>query len=359
MVLESVMICLDNSEAMRNGDYSPNRFDAMVEAVNEIANAKLNDNAETTVGVLSMANTGIEVHVAPTRSLGAIMTTIQKEVRIGGESNFIGALKTAHLVLKNRPNKSQRQRIIMFVGSPLMEDERVLERLGKMFKKNNVAVDIVNFGTENCSGAQTRNPELLELFVQTVNSSDNSRLVHIPPGPSIFSDLVLTSAIMMDGEAHGRPAGAAGVGLEAGLDPELEMVLRLSREEERQRQEAAAAERAAEGQAAGAQPIPMDEDEDALLQQAIAMSMQSAGIDAAVPMTPATERPAEPSHGAHDSGRDDEDVAQALQDPDFVTSLLDSIPGVSSEEIPDILNQLTEGDKAKEADKKDDEGNKS
>lgn len=34
------MICVDNSEWMRNGDYSPSRFQAQADAVNLICGAK-------------------------------------------------------------------------------------------------------------------------------------------------------------------------------------------------------------------------------------------------------------------------------------------------------------------------------
>ena len=34
------MICIDNSEWMRNGDYAPNRFQAQADAVNLICGAK-------------------------------------------------------------------------------------------------------------------------------------------------------------------------------------------------------------------------------------------------------------------------------------------------------------------------------
>lgn len=44
-----------------------------------------------------------------------------KSIKIGGQSNFVAGLKTAQLCLKNRPNKNQRQRIVMFVGSPVGE----------------------------------------------------------------------------------------------------------------------------------------------------------------------------------------------------------------------------------------------
>ena len=49
------------------------------------------------------------------------------------------------LALKHRQNKSQRQRVVVFAGSPVAEDEATLVRLGKKLKKNNVAVDVVAF----------------------------------------------------------------------------------------------------------------------------------------------------------------------------------------------------------------------
>ncbi len=159
-------------------------------------------------------------------------------------------------------------------------------------KKNNVAVDIVSFGSEE------QNTEKLEAFHEAVNSGDNSHLVTVPPG-MILSDSLFGSPIFQgegaagyggggDGEAAGG-GGGGGTGFEFGidpsLDPELALALRVSMEEERARLAAAGAASgetsdavpAAAGQADGQPqsadaPVPMDE--DALLQQALAMSMQ-------------------------------------------------------------------------------------
>jgi len=40
MPLEACMLCLDNSEWNRNGDFPPSRFDAQQDAANIICNAK-------------------------------------------------------------------------------------------------------------------------------------------------------------------------------------------------------------------------------------------------------------------------------------------------------------------------------
>lgn len=116
----------------------------------------------------------------------------------------------------------------MFVASPLVEcDVGELVKLGKMFKKNNVAIDVINFGTENTTNDNT---EKLEQLIAAVNTADNSHLVSIPPGPHIFADLVLTSAIMQSGGGGGGMAGvpsAAGGGASAanhpgGIDPNMD-----------------------------------------------------------------------------------------------------------------------------------------
>jgi 26S proteasome regulatory subunit N10 len=124
------------------------------------------------------------------------------------------------LVLKHRQNKNQRQRVIVFVGSPVEEDEKSLVKLGKKLKKNNVAVDVISFGQE------TENQQKLTLFVEAVNNSDNSHLVTIPPGPHLLSDILMTSPIIQgeDGPPPGFGGGNFEFGVDPSLDPELAMV---------------------------------------------------------------------------------------------------------------------------------------
>ena len=54
MPLEATMIIVDNSKYSRNGDILPSRFDAQVEAIGLLANAKLQENVESSVGLMSM-----------------------------------------------------------------------------------------------------------------------------------------------------------------------------------------------------------------------------------------------------------------------------------------------------------------
>ncbi|KAB2037352.1 hypothetical protein ES319_D03G069000v1 [Gossypium barbadense] len=55
MVLEATMICIDNSEWMRNDDYSLSRFQAQADAVSLICGAKTESNPKNTMGILTMS----------------------------------------------------------------------------------------------------------------------------------------------------------------------------------------------------------------------------------------------------------------------------------------------------------------
>lgn len=55
MVLEATLICLDNSECSRNGDYLPSRLEAQRDAANLICGTKTSQNPESAVGLLTTA----------------------------------------------------------------------------------------------------------------------------------------------------------------------------------------------------------------------------------------------------------------------------------------------------------------
>jgi 26S proteasome regulatory subunit N10 len=359
---------------MRNGDYSPSRLTAQSETVNYLSNAKTQGNMESAVGFLTMGGGDIRVHSTLTRNLGRIMNALAKDVHCDGTCNFIGGLKTAQLALKNRQNKNQRQRIVMFVGSPVQHEQKALERLGKQLKKNNVAVDIINFGSENF---ENENVALLEAFQQAVDRNENSRLIHVHPGTGIMSDLVMTSGIMMESgsapaAAAATPAAAAGAGAGAGagsfpggvdpnLDPEMAMVLRMSLEEERARQQAAVAsssgdamqtESAAAGSgssadAAGDDGDEDEYDEDALLQQALMMSMQM-NQPSESSSQPAAAAAATTTTNADNKASDmDVDVNEAFQDEAFVKDLLTDA-GIDEDDLLGLLDEDDDDDADKD-----------
>eukprot|EP00953_Heterococcus_sp_UTEX-ZZ885_P004597 2984-Heterococcus_DN1.PRE.8 len=335
MPLESTMLCLDNSDWMRNGDYIPTRLEAQHDAANLVCGTKTQSNPESTVGVLTMAGKGPELLVSPTDDMGKILNSLH-DVKIGGSTNLAAAIQIAQLALKHRRNKHGGQRLVLFVASPITDDVKSLvkttqcddtpgsSQVGKLLKKNNVAVDVVSMGEIDdnqsaydslqqypamCQSCFRESAEKLQEFIDAASSGDNSHLITIPAG-ILPSDVLISS---LGGEGGGDFGGAAGAGgfggagggggefggIDASMDPELAMALRVSMEEERARQEAAskAAADAGAGEskgddstmqvdtaagtaaAAGGGSSAMD-DEDALLKQALAMSMQEAGGDA-------------------------------------------------------------------------------
>ena len=63
--------------------------------------------------------------------------------------------------------------------------------IGKKLKKNNVALDIIDFGEEDDA-----KPEKLEALLSAVNSNDSSHIVHVPSGPNALSDVLIRSVAL-------------------------------------------------------------------------------------------------------------------------------------------------------------------
>ncbi|XP_060192003.1 26S proteasome non-ATPase regulatory subunit 4 homolog [Lycium barbarum] len=398
MVLEATMICIDNSEWMRNGDYSPSRFGALAEAVNLICGAKTQSNPENTVGLLTMAGKGVRVLVTPTSDLAKILACMHG-LEIGGEMNLAAGIQVAQLALKHRQNKKQQQRIIVFAGSPVKYDKKVLEMIGRKLKKNSVALDVVNFGEDDEGKA-----EKLEALVAAVNNNESSHIIHVPPGPNALSDVLISTPIFTgDGEGGGSgfaaaaaAAAAGGVsgyefGVDPNLDPELALALRVSMEEERARQEAAAkkaAEEAGKQEKGESQSTSQDvamaenanagtpepenkapdlmEDENALLQQALAMSMDDSSSNVATRDTDMSEAASEDQDLAlalqlsvQESANDQSnqtDMSKLLADQSFVSSILASLPGVDPNDpsVKDLLASM----QGQSSEKKDEDNDK-
>ncbi|CAM8941052.1 unnamed protein product [Rhodiola kirilowii] len=376
--LQATMICVDNSEWMRNGDYSPTRFQAQADAISLICGAKTQSNPENTVGVMIMAGKGVRVLVTPTSDLGKILACMHG-LEIGSEMNLAAGIQVAQLALKHRQNKKQHQRIIVFAGSPVKHDKKSLEMIGRKLKKNSVALDIVEFGEED-----DEKHEKLQVLLTAVNNNDNSHIVHVPAGQNALSDVLISTPIFTgDGEGgSGFAAAAAAAGgvsgfdfdVDPNVDPELALALRVSMEEERARQEAAAKKAAEEaskqekGEGQSSQDatmtdraVPSDcdaknkstvltDEEDALLKQALAMSMDD---DTAVPVHDIDMAEAAVDEDlalalqlsvqdSASSATNEEDMSNLLTDQSFVSSILSSLPGVDPNDpsVKDLLASM-------------------
>jgi len=115
MGLEATLILVDNSDYARNGDFYPTRWEAQEEAANIVAQAKCQENAESAVGLMTMAGKQAEVLVTPIQDPGRILTAFHG-VKLGGGIHLTTALQIAQLSLKHRLNKNQKQRVVVFIA---------------------------------------------------------------------------------------------------------------------------------------------------------------------------------------------------------------------------------------------------
>uniref|UniRef100_A0A914HA35 26S proteasome non-ATPase regulatory subunit 4 n=1 Tax=Globodera rostochiensis TaxID=31243 RepID=A0A914HA35_GLORO len=234
MTQESTMICVDNSEWMRNGDLPPTRFNCQQEAVRALIHFKLRSNPENAVGLVSLANR-IDVLNSLTAEDRKLMVRLHS-LEILGISKVFDGLKTAYLALKHRKNRNHRQRIVVFVGSPLdplLSEKEPFLKFAKKLKKEKVSADFVLFGE-----ATAENNKIIADFVDILNGAEDgaSHLLVVPVGDTKLFDALIRSPICNG--AAGAVIGAGGdFGINEEDDPELAMALRISLEEQRLRQQ--------------------------------------------------------------------------------------------------------------------------
>jgi len=350
-----------------------------------------------------------ELLLSPTDDMGKILSSLHgvplKGCSMGKESmNLVNAIQVSHLALKHRRNKNGGQRVVAFVGSPINEDNSSLTKAGRLLKKNNVAIDVI------CMGENQVNQEKLKTLVEAANGTagDNCHLVTIPEGV-LPSDVLVSSPIMQGAGMAAEMAAAASSGTSGGggadafaefggidpnLDPELALALRVSMEEERARQERAAAAAAtspeenensndsatAAASSSEAQddskmeveegpvenPVAdLEADEDALLQQALAMSMNdvpdsgsninTAGEDEDEEMKLALQMSMQIESSQEKPQKGDAESSDAstgqFQDPQFLNQIIGSLPGVdpNDPQIQEALKNMNKDGEKKDA----------
>ena len=71
--------------------------------------------------------------------------------------------------------------------------------IGKKLKKNNVALDIVDFGQDDDGKS-----EKLDALLASVNSNENSHIVHVPISPNVLTDVLIKYTIFFHIHWSGR-----------------------------------------------------------------------------------------------------------------------------------------------------------
>ncbi|NP_001397471.1 26S proteasome non-ATPase regulatory subunit 4 isoform 7 [Mus musculus] len=272
MVLESTMVCVDNSEYMRNGDFLPTRLQAQQDAVNIVCHSKTRSNPENNVGLITLAN-DCEVLTTLTPDTGRILSKLHT-VQPKGKITFCTGIRVAHLALKHRQGKNHKMRIIAFVGSPVEDNEKDLVKLAKRLKKEKVNVDIINFGEEALRVSMEEQRQRQEEEARRAAAASAAEAGIATPGTEDSDDALLKMTINQ--QEFGRP----------GL-PDLSSMT----EEE---------------QIAYAMQMSL---------QGTEFSQESADMDASSAMD--TSDPVK-----------EEDDYDVMQDPEFLQSVLENLPGV-------------------------------
>merc|ERR1712045_562903 len=232
--------------------------------------------------------------------------------------------------------------------SPVSEKKVI--KLAKKLKKEKVNIDIVSFGEDE------DNTDILNKFITTINGKEGtgSHLVTIPPGPHL-SDALVSSPIVQGEDGSGALPTGSGYefGVDPNEDPELALALRVSMEEQRARQEA---ENTASGGAQATNPADPARATTEKIESAMRMSMAQEAAEASA------------AEGAEkmdvDEQNGDEDYSEAMNDPAFLQSVLESLPGVDpqSDAVRQAVGAMsrsgTDNTKKEDSEKKDDKSKK-
>lgn len=291
MVKQRVVLCLDNTEFMRNGDYAPTRFAAQQKTAEHLVGKIVRSHPESLCSIMTMSNPTIEKSLSSNRQ--ALQATLT-QVSIRGESiDMIKSLKIAQLALKKRGEESTgEKRVILFVASPIGHKREDLMKVAKIYRRYNISVDIINFGE------LAANQEILESFVSEVDSDNSSHIVNVPQGPHLLSDMVQSSEILSEPGQTSAPSAAEGGDYSAmeDEDPQYAMALQLSlqefeREQQRQQQQSGGSAQTEKSESTPQQSTSapqqqessapettqdddVDMDEDEMMRQALEMSRQ-------------------------------------------------------------------------------------
>lgn len=189
--------------------------------------------------------------------------------------------------MKQRQNTNQKQRIVAFVGSPLNSNttKESLKDLGLIMKKNGVAIDLIDFGTENRGNTEILNELINAIDTEahpsrliTIESEGNNGIFLLDSLKSKVPELFNRSSSSSTNNNSGDNS-ENGFDFDPELDPELAMALKLSMEEEVNRQKKVGGAGIDESDNEKYVDVDEDmenenEDEDEELARAIALSME-------------------------------------------------------------------------------------
>lgn len=209
---------VDTSEYTRNSDFLPTRLSAQQDAITYVFNSKKRSHSENNVGLMNMSSPTPRLMATFTNNVTRIARLV-KDLQPAGSTNLLTSIRVAHLVLKHRQTKNHKMRILIFIASPVEEDDQKLTDLAKRLKKEKVDVDIVNF-----DDAQV-NKDKLDAFIKALNggpdAAGDSHLLNV--SSDTLADAIASSPLV----AQGTPSNLLD-GVDPEVDPELATALQIS-----------------------------------------------------------------------------------------------------------------------------------
>ncbi len=235
-----------------------------------------------------MAGKRVETPVTLTNDVSKLLKCF-KEIKVSGDSDFITACNIAMLVLKHRQNKNQKQRILLFVASPINHKNDDIVLLGKKLRKNNVAIDVISIGNIDT------NREAVNLLVNTTNNSNNSHLMEVESNQYIV-DCLFGSPIlnedMFDDQSNNIPVNqgnvqqnnpGANVNIQQGgglsqFERDINLAIQQSMEEEERRRVAQPEESKNNNEGKILEKKPINEDADGEEEEDIEAELEKARL---------------------------------------------------------------------------------
>ncbi|KAL6928885.1 hypothetical protein ACO0SA_002215 [Hanseniaspora valbyensis] len=223
-------IIIDNSEYSRNGDFQPNRYQQEIDCSDYFVRNLKNSSGNAHTAIIAGAGDTPYVVLADAET----SAIYHKQLYIKGKLNILTSIEISLL--------TSPEEIILFHCSPITdtlkqdpEYKNKLIKLLKKLKKNNITLEVINFGEIDA------NTELWESIIQETGDagSDSIKLMNfMPEGGNLLWEQIndYKQRLIFNGEEGGANEFMEFGGIDPSMDPELAMALRMSLEEEQQRQ---------------------------------------------------------------------------------------------------------------------------
>lgn len=163
MPLQHIIVCIDNSSYSVNEDIYPSRLLAQTDIMNEFYHNVLDDNYESTFGVITNGNDRPTLRCSLTRE-GYLISNALNHIESSGKNHFIKGLYMAEMILKHSTIDHGDKHIVCFVASPLDITLEEMTKVATQFGKSPYRVTIFS------CGEISHNSALLKTFITIVNA---------------------------------------------------------------------------------------------------------------------------------------------------------------------------------------------